>query len=68
MKRRVPVPYYDYRCEDCSRTFEERRPIDKRDEAVCPDCGSPRVKRLLSRINTITSGGGSSCAPSSGGG
>lgn len=61
------MPYYDYRCEDCGEAFEQHLPVDRRDDAVCPRCASRRVRRLVSKVTTM-SGGGCTTSPSSGGG
>jgi putative FmdB family regulatory protein len=53
------VPWYDYRCEECSGTFEARMPVERRDEAACPACGSRRVKRALPLRVTVLAGAGS---------
>jgi putative FmdB family regulatory protein len=63
------MPFYDYRCQDCDHTFEELLPIARRDEAVCPRCGSHHVKRLVAVVHSISrggDGGGASCAPTGG--
>ena len=41
------MPWYDYRCDECTKTFEARMPVARRDEAACPDCGSRRVARAF---------------------
>lgn len=41
------MPWYDYRCEACAKPFEAQLPVARRDEAVCPACGSPRVRREM---------------------
>jgi putative FmdB family regulatory protein len=38
---------YEYRCLECDRTFDQRRPMGGADGATCP-AGHARVKRLLS--------------------
>ena len=40
------MPLYEYRCEQCDRTFERRHGWDDRVTA-CPDCASSSVRRLL---------------------
>ena len=59
------MPYYDYRCEDCEESFEQHLPVDRRDEAVCPKCGSRHIRRLVAKVGTLSRGG---CAPSPSGG
>lgn len=45
------VPIYEYCCPVCKREFQSL--LIKRDEEqdlVCPSCGSPNPKRLISRV------------------
>lgn len=63
--------YYDYRCDDCGRAFEEL--VDSLDEQVqCPACHGSRATRQLSGFAIGRSSGGGSAAaseaPSGGGG
>ena len=63
------MPIYEYSCQECDRAFEElviRRSDEG--EVKCPQCGSRRVGRLMSRPAAARSGGGSaratpSCGP-----
>ena len=61
------MPFYDYRCEDCGQEFETFRPIDRRDQAECPECKSAKTKRLLRALGLFSGGrrgsGGGSCGP-----
>ncbi len=43
------MPVYEFECEDCANRFEELTSSDARDPA-CPACGSPRTRRLFSRL------------------
>lgn len=52
----MAVPRYDYLCRDCGASFELTLPMQRRDEASCPRCASPRVRRLVSRINILVRG------------
>jgi putative FmdB family regulatory protein len=67
------MPTYEYLCQACSTTYEERRTFAQADEPWrCPECGSPRVRRQLSTFvifspgssQSVTSGG---CACGAGG-
>lgn len=42
------MPIFDYRCNDCSRTFDQLVRAPERDRVACPACGSPDCSRLLS--------------------
>ncbi len=40
---------YDFKCKKCGAEFEITCPMDERkDKAVCPKCGSHKVKQKLS--------------------
>ncbi|AWB09825.1 MAG TPA: zinc ribbon domain-containing protein [Thermodesulfobium narugense] len=44
------MPFYEYKCCDCNNVFTLLRSVDKKDDATnCPKCGSPNVKRVISR-------------------
>ncbi|MHB0915787.1 MAG: FmdB family zinc ribbon protein [Thermoleophilia bacterium] len=66
------MPIYEYSCHACENRFEElvMKP-DAEDEVACPDCGSPRVRRLISGFSFKSSGGsapggsGKNCGPCS---
>jgi putative FmdB family regulatory protein len=45
-----PMPVYEFECEECGRRFEELIAGDARSLA-CPECGSGRTRRLLSRVS-----------------
>ena len=40
------MPIYDYRCGDCNKTFELL--VRGAAAPVCPDCGTPRLEKLVS--------------------
>ncbi|MCE8418426.1 FmdB family zinc ribbon protein [Rhodovulum sulfidophilum] len=44
------MPIYNYRCTACEAEFELLRSLSDDSTPACPDCGSPEVKRLLSRV------------------
>jgi putative FmdB family regulatory protein len=46
------MPIYEYRCEACEKRFEEYLPTSETPAPPCPDCGSQKVTRLISQINT----------------
>lgn len=59
------MPWYDFRCDDCDRTFEVRRSMSDNDDAdppACPDCGGRETRRLFG--NVFAGGGGRDCEPS----
>jgi putative FmdB family regulatory protein len=44
------MPTYDYECqaEECKHTFEADQSIKEDPIKICPKCGKPEVKRLIS--------------------
>jgi putative FmdB family regulatory protein len=64
------MPIYEYRCADCSHTFEKRRPMSMADaEIACPQCESTHTRRGISRFAAFSKGnGGTSHAVGGGGG
>ena len=51
------MPAYDYRCDQCDRTFEVRQRISEAPLTTCDRCGGP-IHRLLSAAPFILKGGG----------
>jgi putative FmdB family regulatory protein len=51
------VPTYDYRCDQCDRTFEVRQRISEEPLRTCERCGGA-VRRLLAPAPFILKGGG----------
>ena len=43
----IPMPLFDFECEDCGKHFEELRFDDDNDLPCCPDCKSKNTRRLL---------------------
>jgi putative FmdB family regulatory protein len=64
----LPMPLYEYRCNDCSAVFELLRPMaDREVAAVCPGCESRASMPLISRV-AVHAGSGTSEVASAGGG
>jgi putative FmdB family regulatory protein len=43
------MPVFDYKCTGCARTYDVFHKVrEVIDDVVCPRCGSPDHKRLLS--------------------
>ena len=43
------MPIYEYRCEECDEVFELLvRSLSQQAEPACPQCGSHKVKRVIS--------------------
>ena len=51
------MPTYDYRCDQCERTFEVRHRISEAALTTCDRCGGP-IHRLLAAAPFILKGGG----------
>ena len=41
------MPTYDYRCNACNHTFELFQSISEKVIRKCPECGEPRLERLV---------------------
>ena len=48
---------FDYRCDQCDRTFEVRQRISAEPLTTCERCGGP-IRRLLAATPFILKGGG----------
>jgi len=57
------MPIYEFRCSDCGRRFEARRPAEQSDAAApaCPD-GHTATRRILSVFATAGRSGSSDVA------
>ncbi len=40
------MPLYDYRCNDCNKTFELL--VKRFDRPVCPECGGQKLDKQVS--------------------
>jgi putative FmdB family regulatory protein len=52
------MPVYEFRCTECSKTFDEKETFaehDKHPEVKCPHCGSTAVEPLMSAVLVKTS-------------
>ena len=43
------MPHYDYKCSQCSNTFEVFHSIMEDPVLQCPSCNSDSVKRLIGK-------------------
>jgi len=41
------MPTYDYRCRDCGHEFELFQSMKDRPKRKCPECGKPKLERLI---------------------
>lgn len=54
------MPFYDFKCKDCGKSFTVFSSIKDKDKTVCPDCGSENVTQEFKSFNIGTSGSGGS--------
>ncbi len=41
------MPTYDYRCKACNHEFEEFQSMSAKPLKKCPECGKPKLERLI---------------------
>lgn len=41
------MPTYDYRCNACGHTFELFQSMKDKPKRTCPECGKPKLERLI---------------------
>ena len=58
------MPIYEYHCKPCDLRFELLTTISRADQSVCPNCGSGKVKRLMSMFSARSSGSDGSSSSS----
>ncbi len=52
------MPIYEYRCEKCGAVTEFlQKRIDVSEKVTCEQCGSGRVRKLISAVNVSVSEG-----------
>lgn len=55
------MPIYEYRCDRCGKVLEVFQKKSEPDESlVCPDCGSKKLKKLVSAPARVIMGNRSS--------
>jgi putative FmdB family regulatory protein len=56
---RIPMPTYEYICNDCSHEMEAFQSMSAAPLTVCPACGQPSLRRKIGRgAGIIFKGGG----------
>jgi len=50
------MPIYEYRCESCGKRSSALLPSFSSPDPVCPHCGQPALRRLVSTFATVRSG------------
>jgi len=52
------VPIYEYQCQSCEHLFDVLQKMSDDPLKFCPECGAPKLKKLLSAPNFRLKGGG----------
>jgi len=52
------MPIYEYRCESCGHDMEVLQKMSDEPLTVCPECGKPALKKLISAGGFILKGTG----------
>ena len=52
------MPIYEYRCNACGHELEKIQRMTDEPLSVCPDCGEPELRRLVSAPGFRLKGGG----------
>jgi putative FmdB family regulatory protein len=52
------MPVFDYKCEECGRSFDVYHKVKEIvEDIVCPACGSKQYKKMMSRVSVSVQGG-----------
>ena len=43
------MPTYDYECSNCGHAFEHFQTMTSRIKRKCPECGKPKLVRLIGK-------------------
>jgi putative FmdB family regulatory protein len=49
------VPIYEYRCDECGKKSSSLLPSYSSPDPLCPHCGKPGLRRLVSTFATASS-------------
>ncbi len=52
------MPIYEYQCEACGHKMEKLQKVSDEPLIVCPECGAPKLRKLVSAAGFRLSGGG----------
>ena len=52
------MPIYEYRCEECGFQEEYLQKVSEPPKTVCPSCGKPALRKLLSAAGFQLKGSG----------
>ena len=54
------MPLFEFECTECTQPFEELvRSSNGVDDVICPQCGSPHVRKKISTFASKIAGSGS---------
>ncbi|OXU14428.1 FmdB family zinc ribbon protein [Sedimentisphaera salicampi] len=54
------MPMYEYSCEDCGKKFQFfQKSIRSEKKQTCPECGSSKVRKLISSFSAVSDSGSS---------
>ena len=59
------MPIYEYECEKCAYRFEKLVFVGNDLPAECPECGSKKLKKLISSAGLIGESTGNACSSNS---
>jgi putative FmdB family regulatory protein len=58
------MPVFDYTCSECGKSYDIYHKVrEVLEDVVCPQCGSPKHKKLFSAA-TVSMGGSASASQS----
>jgi putative FmdB family regulatory protein len=52
------MPIYEYRCESCGEHLEKLQKLSDDPLEICPSCGKPELKKLISAAGFRLKGSG----------
>lgn len=52
------MPIYEYQCQACEHVFDVLQKMSDEPLTYCPECGEPKLRKLLSAPNFRLKGGG----------
>ncbi len=52
------MPIYEYRCESCGEHLEKLQKLSDSPLEICPSCGKPELKKLISAAGFRLKGSG----------
>lgn len=51
------MPSYDMACQSCAKNFSVFCTISQKDQQICPECGSNKIKQRFTSVNVMGSSG-----------